>query len=134
MQISKLHQRGFTLVELLVVIAVIGILVSIVFLGLSEARAKSRDKARVSDLKQLELAATLYREQSGNFPDELSDLLPTFMPAIPEDPRTDNPYSYESDGSTYLITATLETGDDGTCFVKSRERAEPSQGIPCDNI
>ncbi len=59
MQISKLHQRGFTLVELLVVIAVIGILVSIVFLGLSEARAKSRDKARVSDLKQLELAATL---------------------------------------------------------------------------
>lgn len=45
--------RGFTLVELLAVIAIIGVLSSIVLMGLSGSRAKARDAKRVSDLQNI---------------------------------------------------------------------------------
>ena len=51
---------GFTLVELLVVISIIGLLAGIVLSSLNSARAKGRDARRVSDIKQLQLALTLY--------------------------------------------------------------------------
>ena len=52
--------RGFTLVELLVVIAIIGILASIVMVGLGGAKQKSRDSKRVADIKNIQLALSLY--------------------------------------------------------------------------
>ena len=51
---------GFTLIELLVVIAIIGVLASIVLASLNNARRKSRDARRVTDVKQLQLALELY--------------------------------------------------------------------------
>ena len=44
--------RGFTLIELLVVITIIGVLASIVLVSLNSNRAKSRDAARVAQLRQ----------------------------------------------------------------------------------
>ena len=41
------------------VIAIVGILAAVVLSSINTARAKSRDSARVSDLKQLELALAL---------------------------------------------------------------------------
>jgi prepilin-type N-terminal cleavage/methylation domain-containing protein len=56
---------GFTLVEVLVVIAVIGILAGIVYPSLSDARASARDNQRISEVQQLQLAMRLYVEQNG---------------------------------------------------------------------
>jgi len=61
-------KRGFTLVEILVVIAIIGILASIVLASLSTARAKGRDAKRVSDLKEVQLALELYYDSNGSYP------------------------------------------------------------------
>lgn len=49
-------------------IAIIGILTSVILFSVSEARANARDKQRLVDLKQLELALALYYEVNGRYP------------------------------------------------------------------
>lgn len=57
---------GFTLVEMLVVLGIIGVLVSVIYASFSEARANSRDKKRIADVEQIGLAMRLYVEQYGS--------------------------------------------------------------------
>ncbi len=61
-------KKGFTLIELLVVISIISFLSSIVLASLNTARAKARDVQRISDMKQLQNALELYRNDHGSYP------------------------------------------------------------------
>lgn len=58
-------QRGFTIMEMLLVIFIIGVLSTIVITGLSSARMKARDDERVADLAQLQLALEMYYNACG---------------------------------------------------------------------
>lgn len=110
-------RSGFTLIEILVVIAIIGIILSILTVNFNEARKKSRDKARQSDLKSLQLAIETYKAQnnglypqagcsaggnvwvtpgqvSGGFdvscPEYVMGLVPDYIAALPTDPSMEN--------------------------------------------
>jgi prepilin-type N-terminal cleavage/methylation domain-containing protein len=54
-------KTGFTIVELIVVVAVIGVLASIVMVNYSGAQAKARDTKRISQLTSIAEAITSYR-------------------------------------------------------------------------
>lgn len=68
MYFSSSARRGFTLVELMVAIAIIGILSSILYANFSDARAQARDKQRMVSLKEVQLALELYKAQNGSYP------------------------------------------------------------------
>ncbi|MEI6660470.1 MAG: prepilin-type N-terminal cleavage/methylation domain-containing protein [bacterium] len=81
MKFLKSHQnRGFTLVELLVVISIISLLSSVVLSALNSARAKGRDARRKSDIHQIQLALELYYDANGSYPPSPAYALPGTQP------------------------------------------------------
>jgi prepilin-type N-terminal cleavage/methylation domain-containing protein len=63
--------KGFTLVEMLVVVAVIGFLAAAVLATLTGAQLDAKDKRRISDLKQIQNALGLYYTKYNSYPREL---------------------------------------------------------------
>jgi prepilin-type N-terminal cleavage/methylation domain-containing protein/prepilin-type processing-associated H-X9-DG protein len=61
-------RRGFTLVELLVVVAIIGVLVSLLLPAVQAARESARRSHCQNNLRQIGLALTAYESRSGAFP------------------------------------------------------------------
>jgi prepilin-type N-terminal cleavage/methylation domain-containing protein len=64
---SRRISRGFSLVELLVVIAVITLLSAVVLSALSAARVRARDSARLANAHQLTLALEQYETSVGTY-------------------------------------------------------------------
>lgn len=64
----KNKQPGFTIVELLIVIVVIGILAAITVVAYNGVQAKARTAAVNSDLRSLETAMLMYRADYGKLP------------------------------------------------------------------
>ena len=67
------NSSGFTLVEMLVVIAVIGILASIITIMLGTARDKARAVSAKSSMKSMITEAALHQDSNGRFPSDLCD-------------------------------------------------------------
>ncbi|MDP2090138.1 MAG: DUF1566 domain-containing protein [Candidatus Gracilibacteria bacterium] len=61
-------QRAFTLVELIIVIAILAILGTIAFISLQGYSSQSRDSARISDLSRMKTSLELFNLDSGKYP------------------------------------------------------------------
>jgi type II secretion system protein G len=64
----QLKQRGFTIVELLIVIVVIGILAALVITTFTGIQKKARDTERETDVKALHGQVEAYYAQNGRYP------------------------------------------------------------------
>lgn len=123
----KFLMRGFTLVELLVVVAIIGIIIGVVMGNINTAKQKANDARRVSDIKSVQNALGLYQTGKGQYPiydgyiigsDILSQSLISelVLKTVPLDPVNKDigtltyKYHYKStDGSDYVLGFCLET-------------------------
>lgn len=126
----KKTASGFSLIEMALVVSLIGIFSTIAYSSYSDARAQSRDKARVASLQQLQLALELYKDKYGRYPDKgcgetatwvgpgthagtgwgneddcpeyIDNLVPEFMAALPRDPKDE---MENSKGFMYAVAA-----------------------------
>lgn len=70
--ISHKRLSGFTIVELLIVIVVIGILASITIVAYAGVQAKARDTVRVDSIGQIRSALEYYRIDNGYYPSAIN--------------------------------------------------------------
>lgn len=68
MKFNLNNSKGFTLVEIMVVVTIIGILAAVLFTNFDDARKQARDKSRMTSLKEVQLSVELYRAQYGRYP------------------------------------------------------------------
>lgn len=113
-------REGFTVVELLIVMALIAILSIGALVAWQSQFAKARDAQRKTDLDKMQIALRLYYEDNGRFPTAdlmecRSTLMAPYLDMVPCDPKNlgNNIYNYVSDGpNKYVIYTNLEyTGD-----------------------
>lgn len=119
-------------------IAIIGILSSVVLASLNSARTKARDARRSADIKQVQTALELYYDGNGNgfyVPSNFSVVLdsaltgpltPTYMSKIPVSPTGSYEYYNGGDASYYAIYIPYESKS--TCYVCGGSACKAGQG------
>jgi type II secretion system protein G len=120
-------QQGFTLLELLIVIVIIGILALIIVPGLASGPKRARDAQRKSDMRAVKNALETYYNDNnvyppGNYGGLGTYLVNAYIPSMPSDPKTGNSgYEYaptsgcDNSGTncvSYTLTAHLENNKD----------------------
>lgn len=130
-------KRGFTVLELLLVMAIIGLLAGSVIVSTTNARKKSRDQKRHADLLAIQSALEVYFAQNKRYPSScaaasssgvdsggtspwLEDrpcsgsaavwFIPRYIQALPIDPTNSSPYvyRYRTSGGTSAVQYELD--------------------------
>lgn len=121
------NKKGFTLIEILVVVSIIGLLSSIFLVGLGGFRSRGRDARRLADLRQVQNALELYYSKNSAYP-ALSCISSSSrtcwnglesnltgagigVSKIANDPSPSQSYMYASDGQSYTLGAKLQGQD-----------------------
>lgn len=60
--------RGFTMVEIMVVVSIIAILSAIIYAGFDNAREQARTRALQTEIKEVQLAIEVFKAQHGRYP------------------------------------------------------------------
>lgn len=85
---------GFTLLELMIVMAIMGVLISIAQPNLRQSIVKAREVVLKEDLFQMREAIDQFYADNGKYPDQLTDLVNdqdrsrSYLRIIPKDPFT----------------------------------------------
>jgi len=116
---SKFHSRkGFTLIELMIVVVIIGILAALAIPRFMQATTKSKQSEAKGILKQIYTMERTYRQDPANGNTYLACAAPGDFATLgvelqPQPPRL---YTYVvvADATTFTATATANLDDDGT--------------------
>ena len=82
-------ERGFTLVELMIIVTIVGILATLAVPSYQQSVVKTREAVLVRDLFTIRDLLDQHRADKGKYPDALKDLVKMgYLKAVPVDPFT----------------------------------------------
>ncbi len=120
------RESGFTLLELLVVMTIIGILAAVAIPALRDSPQRAREAALKEDLFTLRSTIDQYHGDKGYYPPDLATLVSEgYLRQIPVDPMTKSRDTWavefeqleptaEGEGGTATSGGTATTGGEGT--------------------
>lgn len=123
-----MRQKGFTIVELLIVIVIIGVLASLVIVAYNGIQGRARDAERQSDVRNIKQAIEQYKADNSVYPaactadntgcsasDLATTLVPTYIKAIPQDPQ------YPASGKIYYYVRGTAASDSYAIYIPAYE-------------
>jgi general secretion pathway protein G len=119
-------QAGFTLLEIMVVVFILGLLVTLVVPRIMRAGVQAKRTKAGADVKAIEESLEMFKLENGFYPSTVDGLQmlvqPTskaananregYLKKLPIDPWG-NPYAYFSDGQTFLVKSYGSDGQEG---------------------
>ena len=104
-------KRGFTLIELIVVITIIAVITAVGTISYGGATRKSRDSRRMADLEKYRVALEMARQIGSTYPTTLGALTTmNLMPTTLADPKSFSYYYNPTSNYTYELWAQMEDG------------------------
>lgn len=106
------RQRGFTMIELVIVMAMLGLLLSLALPRYMATLERGRESVLQQNLATMREAIDRYYGDRGRYPDQLDDLVTQrYLRAIPIDPFSESP--------TWLVVAPKDPDKGGVIDVQS---------------
>jgi general secretion pathway protein G len=119
-------QRAYTLVEVLVVLAIISLMVAIVSPRYIDRLDDAREAVLRENLKVMRVAIDRFQADTGRFPKNLDELVERrYLSGVPIDPVTER-----QDGWVEVAAAEVEPGASGVADIRSGAEGASRKGVP----
>ena len=126
---NRRTQSGFTLIELIIVMTIIGILATLAIPYFAAAIKHAREAVLKEDLQTMRMAIDSYTMDKQKAPQSLDDLVQEgYLKAVPEDPMTHAKDTWVTDTSDAMYS--IDQTDPGISDVHSGSSESSSDGQP----